>query len=853
LKAGEVRLMKMLAGADQQFVIPLYQRRYSWKDPQRWQLWRDILRAAEGPESRPHFTGPVVQTKPDTQMGEGELRSSRLIDGQQRVMTVTLLLQALSDYLASRPSVEQKLGYTAADVQNRYLFNPSQTGDDRYKLILSHGDHATLRHVLSGTEKPALEATEVLRGVEFFRRRFEEPGVDAIAVWRGLNRLEVVRITLIEGVDDLGSIFESLNSTGKALTQADLVRNNVLMGLTESEQEDLSRDYWKKLERRFAQTEEDTFDRFLRDFLTLRTRSLPNEGDVYAVFKEYRQSQPRDQHVRVLAADLERLSRLYLLLVDPALPESVVDTPLAKSAQVKQALLDLANLRVRVIAPFILELLEDRERGLLKSDDDLISALRVVESFLVRRAVTGERTSPLNRLFATLGRDLRKAADYLKSLEEALVRFQDSDRDGFPSDEVFLQQLRVTPLYKKVVCKALLIRLERDRSAKETVGGVLTIEHVLPQNSNLSASWRAALGEDDWRETQSRLVHTLGNLTLTGYNSELGDRPFEDKKSLPLKPGDTEESVQPKGYRFSRLLLTQELDKEPTWNASVIENRGRRLAEAAVALFPFPKFKADEIVNLRKEGRERDKTPTVERHLESSSVALRHLFGTVHDRIVELGTEVGVTVTQVPQKEYVAYKAGANFCDIQPLPARGALKCWLNLPPELLQDPLELGRDVSDKGRPSSGKVEVVVGETTDLDAFEQLVRQALEYQVKRKATRLAGTVGDTVDFGRVSAAGQAILADVQQRALALGAVMNETQFYRGFRGDRVFMEIRPRKTGIHVSVKLALTALPEEWQKRWEQKHEWLVRSIFTPDGVELAWHAIEAAFRAQRKALDA
>ncbi|TSA79963.1 DUF262 domain-containing protein [Deinococcus detaillensis] len=834
MKAGEVRLMSMLAGADQQFVIPLYQRRYSWKDKQRWQLWRDILRAAAAPDSRPHFTGPVVQTKPDTEMGEGQLRSSRLIDGQQRVTTVILLLEMLAKHLKSKPLDAQKLGYTEDDVRNKYLFNPAQTGNDLYKLTLSHSDQATLKHVLSGTEKPAMVAEEVIRGAEFFRERFAEPGVDVAAVWRGLNRLEVVRITLTEGIDDLGSIFESLNSTGKALTQADLVRNNVLMGLTESEQRDLSQDFWQKLERRFAQVEEDAFDRFLRDFLTLRTRSLPNEGDVYAVFKEYRQGQPKDQHIRVLAADLERLSRAYVFMLNPELSESVVETPLAKSSEIKQALLDLAGLRVRVVAPFVLELLEDRGRGFLKSDAELIAALRVVESFLVRRAVTGERSSPLNRLFATLGRDLRKENDYVRSLEEALVRFQDGNHDGFPSDEAFLQQLQVVPLYKKAVCKALLMSLERSRNTEEKFGGVLTIEHILPQNSNLSAPWRKALGEDDWREIQTRLVHTLGNLTLTAYNSELGDRSFEDKKTLPIKAGDTEESAQPKGYKFSRLVLTHELCDKSEWNATEIEARGQRLAKAALTLFPFPKFEAAEMAQLRKEGRERDKTPTVERHLESSSVTLKQLFKTVQDQLLGFGVEMDVSITQVPLKEYVAYKAGTNFCDVQPLPAHNTLKCWLHLPPEKLaeHDPTGLGRDVSGNGRPSSGKVEVVVGESTDLEAFGALVRQALEHQLARQSTSASAGTSQAVEgeiggeniqayIAALTMERQQAIAALEQALIGLDArlVPSPTRYYVGYGPRPMLMSGSVREGAYRLTLNpVAPDELPADLKAGWTE-----------------------------------
>lgn len=835
MQAGQELLLELLGGQNQQFEIPLYQRRYSWTDAQRRQLWEDILRVAEAPRARRHFTGSVVYTEPKGGMGGRTLHRSRLIDGQQRVTTTTLLLQALAEHLEAHPEAAQVTGTTADAIRRTYLLNEKLGGDQHFKLSLSAADHPTLRAILRGEALPKQPAQEVRDGLQFFRDRLAEPGLDISRVWRGLQKLEVVQITLNEGVDDLGLIFESLNSTGKALAQADLIRNNVLMGLDDDEQADLSDTLWQPMERMFAGTEDGAFDRFIRDWLTLRTRNLPNEDEVYAAFKDHRQGRPAGEKVTGLVEDISTMAGHYLKIIRPEREENPA---------VRQALEDLLALRVKVIQPFVLELLQDREQGLL-DHASLERALRAIESFLMRRAVLGERTSPLNRFFATLGRDLPRQGDYVRELERALVRFQDREQDGFPGDDAFLRALQEVPLYSRPVCKPLLIRLERQQNTKESFGGLLTIEHVMPQNTKLSEAWQQMLGSD-WPQVQRDLVHTLGNLTLTGYNSELGDRPFQDKKTLPPRQGDTAESAQPKGYKYSRLLLTQEIAKYPEWNADMIRQRARTLAEQAVKLFPYPPLPEAEIEQLRQEGRQRSRTPTVEAHLDTSSQALRALFMQMRSRLLGFGDQV----VEEPKKHYVAYKAGSNFCDMVPQPALNTVKCWLNIPPEELGDPDGLVQDIGGKGKAGNGNAELVVSLHSDLRGFEALAKQAMEYQLARKgksATSSAASEeadGSTVDFSQLPQGGQELLRDLETRCQNLGVQARDRQNYRAFSGRRVFMEVYPRSSGIRLAVKVDHDQVSAEESAGWNtqgSKTAWLYRTVETPEELDDAWAVIQ------------
>ncbi|MDV6373399.1 DUF262 domain-containing protein [Deinococcus arenicola] len=596
------RVLTELLNGNQQFEIPLYQRRYSWGNSERAQFWADILKASGLTGNRFHFLGPVVFTKPESGMGGVVLTRARLIDGQQRLTTLTLLMQAVAEQLRDDviqlqiPGSNDMQAVDASAIREDYLLNKRLTGDSRYKLLPTLADRDTLKHILTGEPLPERHSKELLAGIQFFRDRLADVGVTVEKVLTGLNRLEVVEVTLNDGRDDPQLIFESLNSTGKDLTPADLIRNNVLIGLKAGEQDELTRTYWLPIEAMFEEDGPEVFNRFMRDFLTVRMRTLVDKEKVYESFKAYREGLG-DQAVQALVSDIYDMAKLYAQMLHP---QQVKGQP-----QLRLSLQDLLGVRVRVTSPLLLELLEDHAKGAVTTDD-LVLALRAIESFLVRRAVSEFRSAPLNKLFASTGRELVRdqgSAAYLRSVERALMRFQDRNRGGFPPDDVFTEKLHTVNLYTLDVCKHVLVRLERAMSPKELmVNDDLTIEHVMPQNRNLSEPWREMLGAD-WAEAQQRLVDTLGNLTLTGYNSELGDRPFDAKKTLPIKDGDTATSNLPKGYTFSRLLMTQQIAQETHWDEQSIQSRAERLAQLALKLWPLPAFTPAELDALRTERR----------------------------------------------------------------------------------------------------------------------------------------------------------------------------------------------------------------------------------------------------------
>ena len=788
--AKEAQLLTLLEGS-KQFEVPIYQRPYSWSDDDRRELWQDLLRAGRTPKQNAHFMGSVVYIQPSAGMGMNVVRA-RLIDGQQRVTTVTLLLIALVERLREMGDLvlqfenedgdENTETITADWVLNSYLLNPTVSGDARYKLVLTYADKTTLMHYLGNVPLPEKPSKNVQAGLKFFRDVLRAPGINAQDVFLGLRKLQVVDVTLEQDKDNPQLIFESLNSTGLELSQTDLIRNNVLMDLKGKDQKELYEHHWLPMEQLFGSDYQDALDRYMRDFLTLRTRAIPNQRNVYKDFKKYRAD--KGQKVQALVEDLSVNAKRYADLVDPLRVEN---------PDVRQALQDIAALEVRVSHPFLLEVLGDYAAKVL-SPDDLLRVLRLIEAFVMRRAVCGLATAPLNKFFSTLSGSLDKA-NYVASLERALVLMKSQGQDGFPSDQTFEEALVNQPLYQRSVCRQVLLRLERDLAGKEqVVSDTLTIEHVLPQNEKLSSAWRELLGEH-WQDVQSRLVHTLGNLTLTGYNSELGDRPFHTKQTL-VSPT----LGSPQGYQESNLRMTRELAKELTWNETVILSRARRLAQQAVGLWARPEVSGEELQALRADKKEGG-SYTVEWHLEGSSPALQDLFEQLRARLLALDP----AVREEPRKVYVAYKLATNFCDVSVFPGLDALKIWLNLPYGELNDPLGLCQDVSSTGHHGNGEVELRIRPGVDLESVILLIQQSFTFQQARQIDA-AGQASEGVASKVASLTGelQHVREMLETHLYGLGADVSRkvNQAYVSFRRKQAFAELEVLKTSIYIRVK---------------------------------------------------
>ena len=507
----------------------------------------------------------------------------------------------------------------------------------------------------------------------------------------------IVDISLDRRYDNPQLIFESLNSTGLELSQADLVRNYVLMGLEPAEMESLYRDYWFPMEQRFGHTEyTDRFNRFMRDYLTVRTGRIPNIDDVYSAFKAYARS-AETGGIRDIVAEIARFARYYVDMAllrepDPAL---------------REAFEDIAVLKVDVAYPFFLEMYELYASQLL-SREDLLAMARLVESYVFRRGICGIPTNSLNKTFANLSKEL-DPDHRLDSLKAALQRMESYRR--FPSDQEFLQQLAIKDVYNFRSRNYLLRKLENAQHKDRVIVENYTIEHILPQNEHLSPAWRQELGPD-WQEIQSRCLHRLGNLTLTLYNPELSDRPFIEKRDMEG------------GFRKTPLALNDGLRELHHWNEQSILERTESLARLASKLWPAPNLTSDTLSKYSMKATSAPEGTHALTDFPELKGPLLELFEELRTQILNLDS----SVTERIDMGYITYATAEDFIDVAPS-ANGLLILHLHVPFGDLYDPTGIAEETLPGSPFGGGEPLTQLRATNELEDVMFLVLQAFDKQ----------------------------------------------------------------------------------------------------------------------------
>lgn len=693
MKATEAKLLDFLKKSPQ-FIIPIYQRTYSWTEPQCRQLWDDVLRAGSNDAISAHFIGSIVYIE----QGLYQVSSQSpllVIDGQQRLTTAMLMIEALCRHLGDDEPIE---GFSAKKLRNYYLLNPLEEGERGFKLLLTETDKDSLLALFRQKPLPPEGSLRIQENFEWFEQQVKRLD-DLGPLCRGLAKLVIVDIALSRDQDNPQLIFESMNSTGRELGQADLIRNFVLMGLEPEHQKRLYQDHWRPMELDFGQEGYGShFDWFMRHYLTVRTGDIPKIGDVYEAFKAFaRAPKQAKQGVDALVADIHAFSGYYCAMA------------LGKESDklLAEAFRDLRELKVDVAYPFLLELYEDYQAGLLNRED-FAAAVRLVESYVFRRAVCAIPTNSLNKTFATFGRALKKDR-YLESIQAHLLNLPSYRR--FPRDEEFRRELMTRDLYNFRSRSYWLRRLENHDRKERVPVDEYTIEHILPQNESLSPEWQHALGED-WKRIQETWLHTLGNLTLTGYNAEYSDRPFVAKRNMKG------------GFKESPLRVNEGLGALESWDETTIQKRAERLANVAANVWQAPSLSEDVLSAYRSE-----KAPQAAYSLSDhpqlvGGAPMRELFECLRKEVLALDPGV----TEDVRKLYIAYKAETNFVDVVPQKTR--LRLSLNMAFHELHDPKQLARDVTNLGRWGNGDVEIGLSSSDDLPYVMGLVRQAFEKQM---------------------------------------------------------------------------------------------------------------------------
>lgn len=568
MQAGETTLNKLL-NTSRQFIVPIFQRNYSWQKSQYEQLWFDILRASKFKEKQNHFIGSIVYIDMGTPAGRPQ--QLLLIDGQQRLTTISILLCAIKDYV-QKFNLETKL-INLAKIKNQFLYNSDEIDEDRYKLLLNVQDKETYIKLIDNTiftvNKPA---TNIIKCYEFFYERIEDfikqyGQIDEI--YAGIFKLSLVSISLDKDSDNPQMIFESMNSTGKDLSQTDLLRNYLLMDLTPEKQTRLYKTYWKPMEELFGEdiykNDVNKFDYFIRDFLTLKsdTGHICKINNVYENFKRYYLDNNCEKFA--VLKDLFTYAKYY----------ACIDLLQENDDELKLYWQEFKKLDSHVVYPFLLKLYDDYSRQILIKED-FKKILQVVISYLWRRAICEIPTNSLSKTFATLYQAVDKD-DYVNSVIKAFV-FKSSYK-RFPSDYEVREKLQTKDIYHFRLRKYLLEALE-NYYHKEPIDlntANYTIEHIMPQNIEHNLSWQQMLGED-WQEVHSLYLHSLGNLTITGYNAEMSNKSFVEKVN-----GES-------GFKHSHLKLSESIAQCDVWNKKAIQRRTNILTDIILKIWKYPEF-----------------------------------------------------------------------------------------------------------------------------------------------------------------------------------------------------------------------------------------------------------------------
>lgn len=687
MEAKETNFLRFI-NSPKQLVIPIYQRTYNWKQKECEQLWRDIIKAGSDSNISGHFIGSIVYVEKGLYQVSA-LPKLLVIDGQQRLTTISLLISAICNSIKNK-KIETDIN--PEKIASYYLINDKEESEDKYKLVLTKSDKETLFKVIDGRELSDDDSNTIKENYNYFMEQISKS--DLKILYNGISKLIIIDVSLDREKDNPQLIFESLNSTGLELTQADLIRNYILMGLEKPLQEEIYNNYWYLMERSFSNLENsELFDNFMRDYLTVKLNRIPTTREIYSEFKQY---SSKFGDVRELVRDIYEFSKYFVNIALESEPDE----------DVRRVLKDINELKVDVSYPFILAIYQDYAKEKINKQD-LIEILKLIESYVFRRAICGVPTNSMNKTFSTLYKDIDQK-NYLESIK-ALFVIQDSYR-RFPKDEEFGGELAIKDVYNFRIRNYLLRKIE-NHDRKEFVDvETYTIEHIMPQNPILPLPWKTDLGEN-WKEIQKEYLHTIGNLTLTGYNSELSDSPFKEKRDMKG------------GFRDSPIRLNRYLANLEVWNGDEIKKRAADIVKLSVEIWNYPYVDTETINKYIVAVEKLAKTSySLEDHpYLRQGEPMKPLFEDLRKRILNIDS----SVREEPQKLYIAYKSFTNFVDI--VPQKKALRLSLNMQFEKIKDPEGKCKDVHGKGRWGNGDVEVRLSSYEDLDYIMGLIKQSFD------------------------------------------------------------------------------------------------------------------------------
>lgn len=563
MKANELQINNFLQVPNVQFVIPVYQRNYDWKNVECKELLNDII-SVQTEDRGTHFIGSIVFVHEGT-YSTSEVKELVIIDGQQRLTTINILYVALYRFAKENNKSNEAERLYDMFLTNKYVKSESS----KLKLKQTDVNFFAFKAIMLGTEKEYTTYSNVTENYNFFRSCINEDNFEIIL--SGLNRLIFVEISLERDKDDPQRIFESLNSTGLDLSQSDLIRNFILMDLPPKDQNRIYETIWNPIEENAKDIvkQSSLVSDFIRDYLTLRNKKIPNKNKVYAEFKSLYPNKKEDAYNQELE-NIKSLSAHYKKLVNP----SVVS-----DSGIRRELEYINRLEINVSYPFLLQVFEDAENGLL-SKEDLIKTLKLIQSYSWRRFIVGLPTNALNKIFMSLYAEV-DTEEYYDSIAKALLKKKGSAK--FPTNDDLKTALKDKDLYNTQPKNRnyLFEMLENynNREYVNTNNEQITIEHIFPRNPN--EDWLSDLSSEEYFLFKEKHLNTIGNLTLSGNNGALSNKSFLAKKEMN-KEGNEQ------GYNYSRLWLNTYLKKLNNWDVSKYEERLGIIYDRFLKIWEYP-------------------------------------------------------------------------------------------------------------------------------------------------------------------------------------------------------------------------------------------------------------------------
>ena len=547
-----------MEGAKKRFVIPVYQRNYDWKTENCKQLYDDLVKVVKN-NRRSHFFGSIVSSY----QPNGRYTEYLVIDGQQRLTTISLLLLAMYN-LIREGKVHPLTETMAQEIFEDYLVDKHQPKETRIKLKPVKNDRSAFEKLFDVDDENDKQSN-LTYNYDYFYNRIQKEEVSIEQLYDSLFALEIINIELTYD-DNPQLIFESLNSTGLALSEGDKIRNFILMGLPSQKQNDYYEKYWNKIE---LCTSYDV-SLFVRDYLSVKQQAIPSLSRIYVTFKSY--VEEKQIETEALLQDMLEYAKWYELLLKGRTTDKKLNACIFR----------LNRLETTVTRPFFLEVLRMQKKGVL-SLHEAREIFLFTENYLFRRSICDLPTNALNKIFLMLHREIIRydgtENDYLEKYKYAMT--SRIERGRFPNNEEFAQALAVKQIYlMNMKNKAYVLErfenfgIDEDKDIYRHLDeGTYSIEHIMPQH--LTPAWVDALGED-YEEIHETWLHRLGNLTLTAYNSKYSNNPFVEKRDMS------------KGFRESGLRLNTWIAEQKQWTLSEMEARTEMLVSKALTIWPIP-------------------------------------------------------------------------------------------------------------------------------------------------------------------------------------------------------------------------------------------------------------------------